>query len=118
MIDTQKYKKMLESELGTVEGELKTLGRRNPSNPQDWEAMPSKMDTDSADENLTADNIEEFESNTAILKQLETRFNEIRGALKRIEEGTYGKCEIGGEPIEEKRLEANPAATTCMKHMR
>jgi RNA polymerase-binding transcription factor DksA len=32
-------------------------------------------------------------------------------ALRRIERGTYGICEISGEPIEEKRLQAIPWAT-------
>ena len=32
--------------------------------------------------------------------------------LKKIEAGTFGVCEISGEPIEEDRLDANPAART------
>jgi RNA polymerase-binding transcription factor DksA len=51
---------------------------------------------------------------------LEVRYNEIKSALKKIEEsapGAYGLCEVGGEQIEEDRLEANPAARTCKAHM-
>ncbi|WP_413771733.1 TraR/DksA family transcriptional regulator [Psychrobacter sp. ENNN9_III] len=40
----------------------------------------------------------------------------VENALSRIENGTYGECEVCGEPIEEKRLEALPYATLCMKH--
>lgn len=117
-IDTTKYKTLLEAELKTVEGELKTVGRRNPANPNDWQATPNKGDIDEADENITADKIENFEGNSAILKQLETRYNEVRAALLRIAKGTYGVCDVCKKPIEEKRLEANPAATTCMAHMK
>ena len=36
---------------------------------------------------------------------------QIDNALERIEEGTYGICEITGEQISKKRLEAIPYAT-------
>ncbi len=40
--------------------------------------------------------------------------NDIDNALTRIEKGTYGVCEIGGEPIPKPRLEAIPWATCCV----
>ena len=40
----------------------------------------------------------------------------VENALSRIENGTYGECEVCGEPIEEQRLEALPYATLCMEH--
>jgi len=36
--------------------------------------------------------------------------------LKKIEDGTYGICEVGGEEIPEDRLDANPSARTCIEH--
>lgn len=41
---------------------------------------------------------------------------DVENALSRIENGTYGECEVCGEQIEEQRLEALPYATLCMKH--
>jgi len=38
----------------------------------------------------------------------------IKDALDRIEEGTYGICEVCGEDISQKRLEARPVATLCI----
>ena len=40
----------------------------------------------------------------------------VENALRRIESGTYGECEVCGEQIEEQRLEALPYATLCMEH--
>lgn len=40
----------------------------------------------------------------------------VRDALKRIEEGTFGKCVIDGAPIEEKRLNALPWTPYCLEH--
>ena len=41
--------------------------------------------------------------------------NKINGALKRIDDGSYGYCEETGEPIEIKRLEARPIATLSLE---
>jgi DnaK suppressor protein len=35
-------------------------------------------------------------------------------ALERLEEGTYGQCEMCGEPIGKNRLMAFPRATLCL----
>ncbi|MBE0406327.1 TraR/DksA family transcriptional regulator [Psychrobacter sp. AOP22-C1-22] len=40
----------------------------------------------------------------------------VENALSRIENGTYGECEVCGKQIEEQRLEALPYATLCMEH--
>jgi DnaK suppressor protein len=116
-IDTNYFKGKLTEELALVEKELNDVGRKNPDNKADWEAEPTEMNTDSADPNETADNIEEFEGNTAVLKELEIRYNDIKDAIKKIDEGKYGICEVGGELIEKDRLEANQTARTCKKHM-
>lgn len=116
MIDTTLFKQRLEEEKRKLEGELSSIGRRNPSNPDDWEAVPQATGQE-ADPNDAADLISGFEDNTGILKELETRYNEVLAALTRIEEGTYGVCSVGGEMIEEERLNADPAATTCKAHL-
>ena len=115
-MNTQHYKELLEKEQENLEKELVTVGRKNPENSGDWEAV-EKMDIDTADEEEVADSMTEYENNKGILEQLEARLNEVKTALKKIEDGTYGICEISGQPIEEDRLEANPAARTCKAHM-
>lgn len=111
-IDTEKYKEKLLQQEERLIAELKTVGRINPENPSDWEPIPGEDGNDRADKNDYADQIEQYEENTAILKQLETELNEIRAALQRIENGTYGIAEDTGEPISPERLEAYPAART------
>jgi len=39
----------------------------------------------------------------------------IQEAIKRLDDGTYGICEICGEEISEKRLEARPVTTSCIR---
>jgi RNA polymerase-binding transcription factor len=43
---------------------------------------------------------------------------EIDAALARIENGTYGRCDACGGPIDEERLEAVPYATLCIDDKR
>lgn len=116
-IDTNYFKKELEKELKTLEFELKTVGHKNPENSADWESDAKETDSEATEEGDVAEGIVEYESNTAILKQLETQYNEVKQALERIASGTYGICEISGETIEPERLKANPSARTCKKHM-
>ncbi len=40
--------------------------------------------------------------------------NKIREALERIEDGTFGVCEMCGEEISEARLKARPVTTLCI----
>ena len=40
----------------------------------------------------------------------------VENALSRIENGTYGECEVCGELIQAQRLQALPYATLCMEH--
>jgi len=116
-MNTEHYEAKLLEEKVILEAELATVGRKNPDNEKDWEATPVAMDTLSSDENEVADTIEEFEGNTAILKQLEIRYNDVLLALDKIKAGTFGTCETDGGAIEADRLEANPAARTCKAHM-
>lgn len=115
-IDTQHFNELLTAELANLEKELATVGRKNPEHKGDWEAT-EKMDIDTADEDEVADSMNEYENNTAIVAQLETRLLEVKSALEKLEKGTFGVCETGGETIESDRLEANPAARTCKAHM-
>lgn len=110
------FKQKLADEKVRVARELESVGRINPNNPKDWEAEPEDMDVATSDASELADKTEEFEGNSAILNELEVRFNQIERALEKIATGTYGRCEVGGEAIPLERLEANPAAMTCIQH--
>lgn len=41
--------------------------------------------------------------------------SKIDAAIRRLDEGTYGYCEMTGEPISLKRLEARPTATLSLE---
>jgi RNA polymerase-binding transcription factor DksA len=44
------------------------------------------------------------------------RLREVEDALRRMDEGSYGRCATGGEPIPLERLRAVPWARRCAAH--
>ena len=116
--DKKEFKSRLEKERTILEKELGKLGARNPANPSDW--IPAKPSDDEfgADRNDNADIIEEMQDSNASMNELEGRLNEVEEALRAMDTGAYGMCEVSGEDIEIERLKANPAARTCMAHMK
>jgi len=58
----------------------------------------------------------EREKDFSLLEQLEAEIGDLDAALKKIDEGTYGTCEICGREIEPGRLEAMPGTRTCFEH--
>jgi DnaK suppressor protein len=51
---------------------------------------------------------------TAFLEQARTHLADLDLAEERLQSGTYGVCERCGQPIGAARLEARPAARTCI----
>lgn len=114
--DTEQLKEKLQAEKAKLEGELSLIGRKNPDNPADWQAVPPDTGTN-ADQNVEADVMEGFEEAVSTEGELEQRLNEVTDALKKIGTSEYGICHVCKKEIEEKRMEANPAAKTCMEHL-
>ncbi|NCB20977.1 MAG: hypothetical protein EOM88_03610 [Clostridia bacterium] len=67
---------------------------------------------DKADEN--AQEISDYSTSSATERVLEKTLADIDGALKRIEDGTYGICKYCHQPISPKRLQARPVASSCI----
>lgn len=45
-----------------------------------------------------------------------TQLLQVRAALARVEAGTFGLCQVDGEPIDAKRLDAVPWTPLCLSH--
>jgi DnaK suppressor protein len=117
MNDTTQYKIKLEAELRELEKELSNLGVLNPIVASAWDVKAPDFDIMNADENEVADRVEEMHVDSLIIDELSVRLKNVKHALKKIEEGVFGLCEIDGGPIEADRLQANPAARTCKEHI-
>lgn len=72
-----------------------------------WDEYGSKDEENAAE-------VSEFQDKLSMEKNLEQSITEVKTALKHVDDGTYGICETCGKPIEAKRLELVPSATTCI----
>lgn len=115
-MNTQPFKEKLDIEKKGLEEELGQIAIFN-TETNIWEATPDQDMMGEIDDNDAADRFEDFEERSAMVTTLQARLNDINIALGKIENGTFGICEVSGEPIEMDRLEANPAARTNKAHM-
>ena len=67
-----------------------------------------------ADSSEQAIDLADDESLAGVDEVLRREIHEIRLALVRIEDGSYGTCMECGDPIRPERLEALPTATKCI----
>lgn len=106
----------LRAERAALEEELATFGKHVDGEGDDeWEGSSESEGEEAAPEDA-ADNIEELVTNVPLVAELESRRKDIVDAMKKFKDGTYGTCEECGDDIDVERLEANPAARTCILH--
>ncbi|WP_180538278.1 TraR/DksA family transcriptional regulator [Nevskia soli] len=104
MIDIQHFKSKLQAR------EQELLNDRRTSEQEVLDA-PSAEVEDALD---LANSGEAREDAERSLDREYSELEEIQDALKRIDAGTYGVCEICGKPIEPARLEAVPWTRYCL----
>jgi len=116
MIDKKKIKEKLEKERDGLLEQMQGMGKLNVETGE-WEATPEELDFPESDENDKADRFEDYESKSSVIRTLGPRLNNILKALKGLNRESFGKCVVCKEDIEMARLEVNPAAQTCKKHL-
>jgi RNA polymerase-binding transcription factor DksA len=52
----------------------------------------------------------------ALAASLREQLDAVEAALTKLDEGTYGQCEVCGKAIPDARLEAMPASRFCIDH--
>lgn len=103
----------LESERQTLTEQLSSHGQKTAEG--DWQGASSSEGAE-ADVTDAADNIEELATNVSLVETLERQLKDVDDALEKIQKGSYGTCEAGGEEISIERLKAHPSARTCVEH--
>jgi DnaK suppressor protein len=98
----------LENERARLNRELEDL--RDSSTPKEErrDGSPFGKREEEATETL------ELEKRLALEGRLKEHLQEVERALRKFDEGTYGKCDSCGRAIDPARLEALPYATLCM----
>lgn len=107
----EKIKKDLLARKKQVEEDLESYTKNDAHEKDEYHAKFPNYG-DKSDENVQE--IDEYTTNLATEKVLESTLRDIDNALERIKKGAYGICKYCKKEIGEKRLLARPAANTCV----
>jgi RNA polymerase-binding protein DksA len=115
-IDTDHFRTLLLEERERVQRAIIGLKNEHPGSLEDeTDELATANDNhlgDLASDTLNREIDYSLESNS------EQHLAEIDAALKRIDDGSYGTCVVGGEEIPQERLEAMPWTSLCIDHAR
>lgn len=95
------------------ESEQAVYANPSPADPGPTEL--SALDQHPAD---AGSELFERQKELSIRENAESRFQDIEDALRKLDEGRYGTCEVCGNPINKARLEAVPTARYCLDDQR
>lgn len=109
-IDLNKMRARLEAKRDELQANLAGLTEAHPQPVDPVEASEGSQDF----EEIAVDS-DETVTEQSISVNEQALLTEVQEALRRIDEGTYGKCVNCGQPIPEKRLEAIPWAARDVK---
>jgi len=113
-IDLDRFRRELEAEQARLRHALTAVNHEGSLLEETGDLAIGSGDhiADSATDTFMRELDEGLEENAEHLLE------EIEGALRRIDEGTYGVCDACGRSIGEERLEAVPYATLCIDDKR
>jgi RNA polymerase-binding transcription factor DksA len=94
----------LEEEAEQLDAQLRELGRDESS---------LDYDDNFADSGQVA---AEQGENQALAARLREQLDDVELALGKLDDGSYGRCEVCGNEIGEARLEVMPATRFCIEH--
>jgi len=113
-LDLDYYRERLEGERARLEHALATVNHKGSLIDETGDLAIGADDhlADNATETFMRELDDGLGENTSHL------LDAIEAALRRIDEGTFGTCEVCGGPIGEERLAAVPYATLCIEDKR
>lgn len=102
--DIRRFRGRLEAQRDAIEARIRGNRRGIQETVRDEDGVGDFED----EANLIYEREAEIDENARDRQELE----QIKRALERIDQGTYGRSEVSGKPIPVERLEAIPYATT------
>jgi DnaK suppressor protein len=111
--DLKSYRRRLEDELTVLTGRHAGLEAAGASSQEGAGAGGYGEEASDAGSYTS-----ERERDLSLVGNLRDLIEKIQGALGRIDDGSYGRCEACGQPIEAERLDALPYTTLCLADAR
>jgi RNA polymerase-binding transcription factor DksA len=114
-MDAERARQLIVSERERIEGLIREREVEGIGTESETENISELSSFDQHQGDLGTETFER-EKDFSLLEQLEAEIGDLDAALRKIEEGTYGICEVCGKEIEPERLEAVPGTRTCIEH--
>lgn len=109
-LDLNSIRATLEKKRDEIRQNLASLTEAHPTPVGAIEASDGSQEF----EDVAVDFLE-MQQEQSIQYNEQALLTEVEQALGRLDNGTYGKCVVCGQPIPEKRLQAIPWAARCIK---
>jgi RNA polymerase-binding transcription factor DksA len=100
--ETMSLKERLQQELDEARAELERLEKQRLEGKGDYGLGTGDP------------NIYEWEMCLALKQRVENRIASLEEALRKAEDGSYGRCEVCGQPIDPARLAILPSTKRCI----
>jgi RNA polymerase-binding transcription factor DksA len=114
-MDAERARQLIVSERERIEGLIREREVEGIGTESETENISELSSFDQHQGDIGTETFER-EKDFSLLEQLEAEIGDLDAALRKIEEGTYGICEVCGKEIEPERLEAVPGTRTCIEH--
>ena len=111
-MDQDRARTLLRAERDDVQSLLKDAQTAGTED-RESEVDGAEGDISDAAQPLTAQGMDD-----AIAESLRSRLDAIERAMRRLDDGTYGRSVRSGQPIPDERLEADPAAELTVEEAR
>ena len=112
-MDNEQARTRLLAERAEVEGLLRDTERAGQQDRETEVDVAETGDIEDAALSLTAEGLDD-----SVAETLRERLDALNRALKRLDDGTYGRSVRSGLPIPAERLEADPAAELTIEEAR
>lgn len=112
-VQIEHYRRLLEDEMKNISRTIDNMARNNTAEQDVY--SPTELSNYDNHPAEIASELFQVEMNTALKVHEENILQQIKSALGRIENGTYGNCTSCGAAISPERLEALPYAEMCIQ---
>ena len=114
-MDPDQARQRLADERARLDGVKSTFDAEGLTDQSESESLGELSSYDQHQADVGTETFER-EKDLSILEQVEAELADVEHALRRLDDGTYGTCEVCGKPIPDERLEAMPATRLCLEH--
>jgi RNA polymerase-binding transcription factor DksA len=112
-MDDQAVRQRLDAERARLEELRSGFADEHLDDESETQSLSELSSVDQHQADLGSETFER-EKDLSILEKVEAELAGVEYALARLDDGSYGTCESCGQPINDDRLAAQPAARFCV----